>query len=227
MQINKIHFLGLSDALKPLFILEKLFLGNFLKGKEIVFVGDKSEGRVIDFCHQHGIKSIVFKNIKEEVEDNQVDLLIVIGWSYLLSKDVLQLYTYALNCHGGLLPDYRGNNTYMHAYANIAEEYGVTIHFINEVFDDGKILLQGSLQLFKEETPLMMHRRICEITSFLIPSAVYMLERGDFGVRQKGMARYFFKISREEMNEIRAINEKHLQENVPLEVCRNKTWILE
>lgn len=227
MQISRIHFLGSSDALKPLFILDKLLQGNFLRGKEIVFVGDQKNGRVPDLCCQHGIKSIVLEDVEEEVGEGQVDLLMVIGWSHLLSENVLNLYTYALNCHGGLLPDYRGNNTYMHAYANIAKEYGVTIHFMNGTFDDGKILLQGSLQLFKEETPLIMHRRICEITSFLIPSAIYMLERGETGVRQEGMARYFFKIDREEMNRIRTLNEKRLQENVPLEICRNKTWILE
>lgn len=227
MRINKIHFLGLSDALKPLFILEKLLRGGFFTEKEIVFIGDKKEGRVMDFCRRHGLKTKVFEDVEKETEGQRIDLLMVIGWSYLLTENILKLYTYALNCHGGLLPDYWGNNTYMHSYANIAEEYGVTIHFINDSFDDGNILLQGSLQLFKEETPLMMHKRICEIASFLIPSAVYMLERGELGVRQKGTARYFFKISREEMNRIRSENEKRLQENIPLKVCRNKTWILE
>lgn len=225
MIIKNIHFLCLSDALKPLFILEQLQEYHFFNEYVVEFIGDKSRGRVIDFCISHKIK---YSTIDELIskEGYQADILIVIGWSFFLKEDILSKYRVAINCHGGLLPDYRGNNVYMHAFANMAQKYGATIHYINSKYDDGDIINQGVLKLYDEETPEIMHRRICEITALMIPNAIYRINNNVKALKQKGQARYFYKISREEMWRIRKLNEDRKNQNLPLIVCRYKTWNL-
>lgn len=114
----------------------------------------------------------------------------------------------------------------MHAFANMAQKYGATIHYINSKYDDGDIINQGVLKLYDEETPEIMHRRICEITALMIPNAIYRINNNVKALKQKGQARYFYKISREEMWRIRKLNEDRKNQNLPLIVCRYKTWNL-
>lgn len=224
--MQKIYFLGLSDALKPLFILQILKRHNFFNEYEVEFIGNKQCGCVIDFCVDNKINCHVIDNFIVNKKKKE-GTLVVIGWSYLLKDNVLSLFDTAINCHGGLLPDYRGNNTYMHAFANMADTYGATIHYIDSTFDNGDIVMRGELKLYKEETPEIMHRRICEITALMIPNALVRITDRSLSYKQKGEARYFYKISREEMWKIRKENEERLQQGLSFITCKNKTWNLE
>lgn len=219
-----IHFLGLSNGLRPLYILEEAIRYSVIQDSGIVFIGDSIKGCVIDFCESQGIEYFTFESLPL---DSTADFLIVIGWSYFLKEDFLQHYRYALNCHGGLLPDYRGHNPYMHAYANMEDYFGPTIHFLTDKFDDGPIIAQMRLKLFIEDTPLIMHRRLSEASAAIIPQAILLVENGFLGIPQKGVARYFKRISREEMNIIRLQNEKRVRDNLPKIVCQCKTWKIE
>lgn len=221
---RKIHFLGLSNGLRPLYILEESLRYSVIRESDIVFIGDSSEGCVIDFCRSHGIQYFIFDSIPS---DSTADFLIVIGWSFFLTDDFLKHYRFALNCHGGLLPDYRGHNPYMHAYANMEEYFGPTIHFLTDKFDDGPIVTQMRLKLFPEDTPLIMHRRMSEASAALIPQAVLLVEDGYKGYPQKGVARYFKRINRDEMERIRLENERNISKNLPRIVCQCKTWTIE
>lgn len=112
-------------------------------------------------------------------------MLICVGWNELIPTEFLDIYKYSINCHSGLLPDYRGNRAYMHVYANIPEEYGTTIHFMNNSYDDGNIIKQTKIKLFLEETPLVIHRRICELTAFILPESINLVMKGYKGIKQK------------------------------------------
>lgn len=72
-----------------------------------------------------------------------------------------------------------------------------------------------------------MHRRICEITALMIPNALVRIADRSLSYKQKGEARYFYKISREEMWKIRKENEERFQQGLSLITCKNKTWNLE
>lgn len=98
---------------------------------------------------------------------------------------------------------------------------------MNDDFDDSKILLQGKLKLYLEETPEILHRRISEITAYLIPNAVHLVESEYIGIKQRGLARYFYKISIEEMNTLRKDNINHLRNIEAKEIAKYKSWNLE
>ncbi len=57
-----------------------------------------------------------------------------------------------VNCHPSLLPEYRGANPYSHVIINGEKETGLTLHFMDENFDTGNIILQKRIPLEKKET---------------------------------------------------------------------------
>ncbi|WP_040928650.1 formyltransferase family protein, partial [Nosocomiicoccus massiliensis] len=96
----------------------------------------------------------------------------------------------------------------MHYWANCENFYGATIHYMNEKFDDGNIIIQGRLKLYMEETPEMLHRRTAELCAHLLPTAIYLVESGYEGKQADGLKRYFNKLSPEEFEQYRKSNEQ-------------------
>jgi len=231
IEIKKIHFIGLSNVLKPKIVLENLQEMKSLKDKKVEYITDKDEGMVVDFCKKNDINIILVdhenldSNINELKEKN-ADLLICLGWNRRITRNVLDIYKKAINCHGGLLPDYRGNRVYMSVYANIPEEYGATIHYMTENYDDGNIIKQAKIKLFLEETPLVIHRRICELTALILPESIRLVEEEYTGEIQKGKARFFKPLSRKMMDTIRNENIERIRLGQKKIITPHKEWDL-
>lgn len=231
MKINTIYLMGLANGLKPRIILETLSSMPIWNERKYIYITDSYDGVSVEFCREQNIDIIIIdkddmnKSI-HKIKNTENSLLVTIGWSKKVPNEFLDMFNNCINCHGGLLPDYRGNNVYMHSYANISDEYGVTVHFMNSDLDDGDILIQSKLKLYLEETPEIIHRRISEITGMIIPEAIRLIESGFRGIKQVGKARYFFKITREEMNELRKLNIENMRASLPKVVARNKEWKL-
>lgn len=230
--VEKIYLLGMPNAEKTRIILKMLSENPIWKMRKFIFITlDDPEGIAYKKATELGMKVIKlnkFDNYDQLYKDIGIhmNILVAIGWSYKIPAQILSLFKYALNCHGSILPDYRGNNTYMHAYACFANEYGATIHMMNEKFDDGNIIAQAKLKLFNQETPLILHRRISEITALLIPEAILLVENGYLGSKQNGTCRYFYKITKDEMVALRKLNEKNLLEGKPIIYPKYKTILL-
>lgn len=227
--MRTLHFIGIANGLKPLFILQEILDNPYIKKFDVYYITNAKQGVAVDFCEKNNIKMIVvdathMEDEIEKIKNTNPEFLISIGWSTLIPDTVLSIFRKAINCHGGLLPDYRGNNVYMHNYANVEDSYGATIHFMNEKFDDGNIILQAKAKLFLEETPLIIHRRICEMTANILPQAIELVISGYEGKKQKGKARYFYKIDRFEMESVRQRNIENLRNGKEKEITRNKTW---
>lgn len=204
MSIKKIIILGSANAMKPQIILEQIVEQDLLKNIELIYLCEKNEGCCVEYCIQNNIKihivSSIYFDTKECIEDIkklEADILISMGWPYKVPKELLDIFEYkSLNCHGSILPDYRGSRSYMHYWANMEEYYGATIHYMTEKFDDGNILISGKLRRLKEESPIIIHRRTAELCGYLLPQAINLVEQGYKGTKGKGTKRYFYKISR-------------------------------
>lgn len=230
--MKQLHFIGMADGLRPLFILQGCVFNPYMQQYNMCYITEKSEGIVVEFCKKNNIEVVVveannMENEIEKVKDMNPLMLIAIGWSTIIPPKFLSVFKYAINCHGGLLPDYRGHNAYMHSYANIEQEYGPTIHFMNEKFDDGNIILQAKAKLFLEETPLIIHRRMSEMTAQILPQAIQLVLSGYQGEKQNGYARYFYKIDRAEMESIRQKNIENIRKGIKKEITRHKSWEIE
>lgn len=84
------------------------------------------------------------------------DLIVLAGFLWLTPSQIIKKYTNKIiNIHPALLPKFGGKGMYgMHVHqavlANKETETGITIHFVNEKYDEGKILFQAKVKV--EET---------------------------------------------------------------------------
>ncbi len=231
IKIKKIHILSLANVLKPKIIMEILKEALFFTEREIEYITNEDTGFVIDFCRENSINVIkvdhsdISKSV-DIIQKREPDLLICMGWNRIIPEEYLSIYKKSINCHSGLLPDYRGNRAYMPLYANIEDEYGTTIHYMTKEFDDGNIIKQAKLKMYLDETPLIIHRRICELTALILPEAVSRVEHGYEGVKQTGKARFFTELTRKDMDDLRHRNIENLRKGLPKEVAPHREWDL-
>ena len=80
------------------------------------------------------------------------DLIVLNATSILSKKFIKSFKGIIINIHAGLIPYYRGAGCNVWTFYNKELEYtGVTIHFVNELIDDGKIILQSQSKFIKTD----------------------------------------------------------------------------
>lgn len=113
------------------------------------------------------------------LDEEKADLVVLAGFMTILDECVTSRYAYRIiNVHPALIPSFCGEGYYGLKVHEKALEYGVkvsgaTIHFVNEKADAGAIILQGVVDVKKDDTPEVLQRRIMENVEWkLLPKAV-------------------------------------------------------
>lgn len=107
-----------------------------------------------------GINSSEFELELSEIKPH---ILLVGGWSEIIWPKILATPGLtAINCHGSLLPRYRGASPYVATIFNGDQKTGLTFHLIDEGIDTGDILRQKEFVVGKGETALQLERRMAE-----------------------------------------------------------------
>lgn len=92
-------------------------------------------------------------NIVNILKNLQIDLIVLAGFLWLIPKNLLEAFpNKIINIHPALLPKYGGKGMYgNHVHLSVIEnketESGITIHFVNEHFDEGEIIQQAKFKI--------------------------------------------------------------------------------
>lgn len=119
-------------------------------------LSNKRDAYVLERAKNLNILSSVFNrnqfyNSNEVVKlltDNNIDYVVLAGFLWLIPQNLIEAFSNKIiNIHPALLPKYGGKGMYgdkVHesVVANNEKESGITIHFVNEKYDDGNILFQ-------------------------------------------------------------------------------------
>ena len=95
-----------------------------------------------------------------------IDWIILAGFLWLIPRSILLQYpNRIINIHPALLPKYGGKGMYgmkVHetAIRNGDSESGITIHFVNEQYDEGQVIFQATCPVLPQDTPEMLADRI-------------------------------------------------------------------
>lgn len=86
-------------------------------------------------------------NVLRRLESYQPDLIVLAGFLWMFPSSILKVYPKVVNIHPALLPKYGGKGMYgnhVHqAVLNAKEAHtGITIHYVNEQYDEGAIIAQ-------------------------------------------------------------------------------------
>ena len=117
--------------------------------------------------------------IVRELEARGIELIVLAGFMCILSADFTRRYeNRILNVHPSLIPSFCGKGFYGLKVHEAALAYGVkvtgaTVHFVNEVPDGGRIILQKAVEIEEGDTPETLQRRVMEQAEWkLLPAAV-------------------------------------------------------
>lgn len=116
---------------------------------------------------KYGVPTYVFNRkqfretrvVLEWLKEMQVTHLVLAGFMWLVPDYLIKAYPdKIINIHPALLPKYGGKGMYgMHVHEAVKvageKETGITIHLVNERYDEGRILFQARCEVFPSDTP--------------------------------------------------------------------------
>ncbi len=116
--------------------------------------------------------------VQEALTDNAIDYIILAGFLLLIPNYLVQLYPdKVLNIHPALLPKYGGKGMYGHhvhqaVFDNFEKESGMTIHLVNDKYDDGKVLFQAKTTLAPTDTPSRIAEKVLKLEHMHYPEQI-------------------------------------------------------
>ena len=166
-----------------------------INGIIVTVVSNKPVVYALTRAKLHNIPSVVIESkgnpefssqLMRHLEENNVDLIVLAGFLCILKDEILTRYkNKIINVHPSLIPSFCGDGFYGLKVHRAALDYGVkvtgaTVHFVNEVTDGGKIILQKAVEVLPDDTPETLQHRVMEQAEWIIlPKAVKMFCSGE------------------------------------------------
>ena len=113
--------------------------------------------------------------------EKKIDFVVLAGFLWLLPLNLLRKYPDSIvNIHPALLPKYGGKgmygiNVHKAVVKNKEKESGITIHMINEKYDEGKIVFQAKCKVNPKDTPEDVAERIHKLEYEFFPKIIEQL----------------------------------------------------
>lgn len=168
--------------------------GIIKSGKIVTVVSNKSGVYALERAEEAGIDAHVItrkecgskedfdRALCEYMQKMDVDIVVLAGFLAILGENFLSVYkNRIINVHPSLIPSFCGDGFYGLKVHEAALDYGVkvtgaTVHFVNEITDGGKIILQKAVEIKKGDTPEILQRRVMEEAEWkILPQAVEMV----------------------------------------------------
>jgi phosphoribosylglycinamide formyltransferase 1 len=140
---------------------------------------------VVKIAQEYGVEVLLIdkgdffdKNFPEQLHVRGIDLIVLAGFLWLIPPALIQFYSNRIiNIHPSLLPKFGGKGMYgkrVHEAVLAAgeKESGITIHFVNEHFDEGKHIAQFNCEVNANDTIETLSARIHQLEHDHLPKVV-------------------------------------------------------
>lgn len=134
-----------------------------------------------------GIPAFVFdrhqlyetNEIHDKLKERGIDLIVLAGFLWLVPENLVRNFT-IINIHPALLPKYGGKGMYgMKVHRAVVEsgdkESGISIHFVNPVYDDGEIIFQARCPVCHGDTPEEVAKKVHNLEYKHFPAVIEQL----------------------------------------------------
>lgn len=174
--------------------------GVIKSGKIVTVVSNKSGVYALERAQHAGIDTAVIskqectsveefnRRLCAHMKEKQVDLIVMAGFLAIIGGAFLDEYkNRIINVHPSLIPSFCGDGFYGLKVHKAALDYGVkvtgaTVHFVNEITDGGKIILQKAVEVKEGDTPETLQKRVMEEAEWkILPEAVELYCSGELG----------------------------------------------
>jgi len=171
--------------------------GKELRASPAIIISNNPTSQIIEFAKaqaldhevinqaQCGSDEAVQRRIIQVLGERGVDLIVLSGYMKKLGAEVIARYPgRILNIHPALLPKYGGKGMYgVHVHTAVINagerETGITIHQVNEHYDEGAVVSRLRIPVYPGDTPEALAERVkSEEPPFLVRTLVEMQRRG-------------------------------------------------
>lgn len=150
-------------------------------------ISDRENAKGIDIAREKGYNTMVLDKNKYGVKlsdeilkklNNKVDFIVLAGYLSILTGDIIKIFNNRIiNIHPSLIPSFCGKGMYGIKVHEAAIKKGVkysgcTVHFVNDGVDEGKIIDQNIVKVYKEDTAKGLQARILKEEHKLLPKVL-------------------------------------------------------
>ena len=154
---------------------------------------NNSKARVINKLTFFGIKTNVFNKVAftdgellSEIKSKKPNLIVLAGFLWKIGSDwVKEFSNKIINIHPALLPKYGGKGMYgTHVHQAVKEnhesETGITIHYVNEAYDEGEVIFQAKVTIENEDSIEIIASKVHELEQANFPKVIQNLLNKDY-----------------------------------------------
>ncbi|MBP7496732.1 MAG: phosphoribosylglycinamide formyltransferase [Bacteroidales bacterium] len=164
-----------------------------------LIITNKDKAFVIEIAKENNIPYIIYNKtffydsinnneIIGSLKEYKIDFIILAGFLLKIPESILKLYNKKIiNIHPALLPKYGGKNMYgdnvHNAVINSKEKYsGITIHFVNDNYDEGEIIFQVKCDVLPEDNAESLAKRIHNLEYRYYPEIIEKVVKDVFSI---------------------------------------------
>lgn len=181
-------------------LIEKIAIG-ILQVEIRLVIASRADAKGIAFAERAGIpvQIVAWKSSQEEATFGeavfsacrQAEVQLVVMAGFLKHLPIPPDFTNrVINIHPGLIPAFCGKGFYgSHVHQAVidygAKISGCTVHFVDDEYDHGPIILQRSVPVFNEDTAESLARRVFEQECLALPEAIQLIADGKVHVTER------------------------------------------
>lgn len=156
---------------------------------ECIYSNSK-DAYVLERAKKFNIPTMVFSRedfyqsdkVLKSLKSYGVDLVVLAGFLWLIPQEMINQFT-IVNIHPALLPAYGGKGMYgnkVHeaVVANREKESGITIHYVNEKYDEGQIIFQAKCEVLATDGPDDVAAKVHQLEYEHFPKVIEQLKFG-------------------------------------------------
>lgn len=188
---------GSGTSLENLF--ERIADGRLPATKIAVVISSKRDAGGLERARRHGVPAITIARkdfatnqafndaLHTELAKYEVDLVALLGFLALFEPRT-RFQGRTLNVHPALIPAFCGKGYYGHhvheaVLKHGAKLSGATVHFVDDEYDHGPIILQKAVNVEDDDTPETLAARVQAVERELVPQAIRLFQEGRLQIR--------------------------------------------
>ena len=140
----------------------------------VMIYSNRADAYVLERAYKMNISTVIFDRVDfyendlvlHQLQNLHPDLIVLAGFLWKVPQKIIHAFPKRIiNIHPALLPKYGGKGMYgSHVHRAVIEnhekESGITIHYVNENYDEGDIILQATCRVDENDTPEILAEKV-------------------------------------------------------------------
>ncbi len=161
------------------------YFNNSQIARVTIVLSNNKDAKVFQRAEKHGVRTLLFSRNELYETDSIIailkesaDFIVLAGFLWRIPFALINVFPdKIINIHPALLPKYGGKGMYgMYVHESVKrnkeKETGITIHYVNEKYDDGNIIFQEKTSILPEDTAEDIAAKIHKLEYKFFPAVI-------------------------------------------------------